>query len=196
MRIDRLATGRTGDGSSGKTHAANIVDHCQPAEYVPELLTGGVRRDLKPLDVLQPESPSFQVNGGLVEWHKWRLRVGFNPREGATLHDVHYDGRSVLYRLVISEMASFSEKEVDLTLTADGRQCHMPTHEIHFHGSKHLTLVTVVQETAPTISPLVAIASVPSRYVQIPASDAKVIHDGWVLVFRWIAHEPGWDGKT
>lgn len=104
MRIDRLATGRTGDGSSGKTHAANIVDHCQPAEYVPELLTGGVRRDLKPLDVLQPESPSFQVNGGLVEWHKWRLRVGFNPREGATLHDVHYDGRSVLYRLVISEM--------------------------------------------------------------------------------------------
>jgi primary-amine oxidase len=112
VRIDRLATGGEGDGLSGKTHAANVVDHCRPAEYVPELLPGGVRKDLKPLDVLQPEGPSFQVNGGLVEWQKWRFRVGFNTREGATLHDVHYDGRSVMYRLAISEMVSFFLKRM------------------------------------------------------------------------------------
>ena len=112
VRIDRLATGGKGDGLSGKTHAANIVDHCRPAEYVPELLPGGVRKNLKPLDVLQPEGPSFQVNGGLVEWQKWRFRVGFNPREGATLHDIHYDGRSVMYRLAISEMVCLSRNNL------------------------------------------------------------------------------------
>ena len=112
VRIDRLATGGKGDGLSGKTHSANIVDHCRPAEYVPELLPGGVRKDLKPLDVLQPEGPSFQVNGGLVEWQKWRFRVGFNPREGATLHDIHYDGRSVMYRLAISEMVCLSRNNL------------------------------------------------------------------------------------
>ena len=102
---------REGDGLSSKTHTANIVDHCRTAEYVPELLPG-VRKDLKPLDVLQPEGPSFQVNGGLVEGRKWRFRFGFNPREGATLHDVHYDGRSLIYRLAISEMVSFSLKNL------------------------------------------------------------------------------------
>jgi primary-amine oxidase len=40
----------------------------------------------------------------LVEWQKWRFRVGFNPREGTTIHDVLYDGRSVFYRLALSEM--------------------------------------------------------------------------------------------
>jgi primary-amine oxidase len=107
VRIDRLATGGKGDGLTDKTHAENIIEHCRTSEYVPELLPGGVRKDLKPLDVLQPEGPSFQVNGGLVEWQKWRFRIGFNPREGATLHDVHYDGRSVMYRLAISEMVNF-----------------------------------------------------------------------------------------
>lgn len=32
------------------------------------------------------------------------LRLGFTPREGAVLHDVRYDGRSVFYRLSLSEM--------------------------------------------------------------------------------------------
>ena len=44
------------------------------------------------------------TDDSLVEWQKWRFRVSFNPREGAVLHDIHYDGRSVLYRLSISEM--------------------------------------------------------------------------------------------
>ncbi|PGH17181.1 hypothetical protein AJ79_01319 [Helicocarpus griseus UAMH5409] len=105
IRVDKLATGGTGDGLAYNTNSANVLDHTRPSEYVPELLDVKLRTDIKPLNVLQPEGPSFQVsNDNLVEWQKWRFRVGFNPREGATIHDVHYDGRSVLYRLSLSEM--------------------------------------------------------------------------------------------
>ncbi|PNS19643.1 Copper amine oxidase 1 [Sphaceloma murrayae] len=105
IRIDRLATGGKGDSLTGQTHSEKILDHCAPAEYVPELLPGGARPDLKKLDVLQPDGPSFSVtDDSLVEWQKWRFRVSFNPREGAVIHDVHYDKRSVFHRLSISEM--------------------------------------------------------------------------------------------
>lgn len=106
IRIERLATGGRDDGIETKTqNEAKILDHCANAEYVPELLPNGTRKDLKTLNVVQPDGPSFKVtDNSLVEWQKWRFRVSFNPREGAVIHDVHYDGRSVLYRLSISEM--------------------------------------------------------------------------------------------
>ncbi|EER27933.1 hypothetical protein D8B26_005949 [Coccidioides posadasii str. Silveira] len=105
VQIQKLATGGTADGLAYDTHQENPVDHCRPAEYVPELADVEYRTDIKPLNIIQPEGPSFKVSGeSLVEWQKWRLRVGFNPREGVTLHDVHYDGRSIFYRLSLSEM--------------------------------------------------------------------------------------------
>jgi primary-amine oxidase len=105
IRVDRPATGGKGDGLLEQTFKRDIIGHCKPSEYVPELLTEGTRADLKPLNVVQPEGPSFRVtNESLVEWQKWRFRVGFNPREGATIHDLWYDGRSVMHRLAISEM--------------------------------------------------------------------------------------------
>ncbi|ETI24058.1 hypothetical protein G647_03427 [Cladophialophora carrionii CBS 160.54] len=105
IRIDRLATGGVEDGLNYGTAGKNVLEHCQPAEYVPELLDTPLRSDLKPLNVLQPDGPSFTVSDdSLIEWQKWRFRVGFTPRECAVLHDVHYDGRSVLYRLSLSEM--------------------------------------------------------------------------------------------
>jgi hypothetical protein len=105
IRVERLATGGRGDELDGKTHEEKILDHCVNAEYVPELLPNGTRKDLKRLDVTQPDGPSFKVtDNSLVEWQNWRFRVSFNPREGAVIHDVHYNGRSVLYRLSISEM--------------------------------------------------------------------------------------------
>ncbi|KAF7958424.1 hypothetical protein EAE96_001972 [Botrytis aclada] len=106
VRIDKLATGGIEDGFEVGTHDKEILKHCKPAEYVPELLENGTRKDMKPINVVQPEGASFTVgeDESLVEWQKWRFRVGFNHREGATIHDVHYDGRSVLYRLSISEM--------------------------------------------------------------------------------------------
>lgn len=105
IRIDRLATGGKGDSLTGKTHNKKILEHCTNADYVPELLPKGTRKDLKTLNVVQPDGPSFKVtDDSLVEWQKWRFRVSFNPREGAVVHDIHYDGRSVMYRLSISEM--------------------------------------------------------------------------------------------
>src|SRR5205823_14243466 len=51
----------------------------------------GVRKDLKPLDIAQPEGTSFKVEGHLVSWQKWNFRVGFNPREGLVLYTVSYN---------------------------------------------------------------------------------------------------------
>ncbi|POR32107.1 Amine oxidase [Tolypocladium paradoxum] len=100
VRIDEPATGGVGDPLTGRTHQIAIVNHCRPAEYVPELLPSGTRRDLKPLTIQQPQGPSFSISdSNLIEWQKWYMRVTFNPREGAVLHDIRYDGRDVLYRL-------------------------------------------------------------------------------------------------
>lgn len=68
----------------------------------------GPRSDLKPLAITQPEGVSFQVSGNEVRWQKWRLRVGFTPREGLVLHLVEYFDqgryRPILYRASLSEM--------------------------------------------------------------------------------------------
>ena len=104
IRVDRLATGGKKDGIYDQTRAERPIDHCQPAEYAPEFLKDRMRKDLKPLNVIQPEGVSFKVTGHLVEWQKWRFRLGFNPREGVVLHDIMYDGRPVFYRLAMSEM--------------------------------------------------------------------------------------------
>ena len=110
IRVDRLATGGKQDGLTDVTYRKRIIDHCRPSEYIPELLSGGLRKDLRPLNVVQPDGPSFETrDDSLVEWQKWRFRVGFNPREGATIHDVHYAGRSVIYRLSVSEMVRLAQ---------------------------------------------------------------------------------------
>lgn len=85
--------------------------------YVPELMLGdennvpvvaALRDDVKPIEITQPEGPSFTVEGHEVRWQKWRLRVGFNAREGLVLHDVGYqDGarlRPIIRRASLSEM--------------------------------------------------------------------------------------------
>ncbi len=67
-----------------------------------------VRTDLKPLEITQPQGPSFIVDGNVVEWQRWRIHVGFTPREGLVLNQIGYhdDGRlrSILYRASMSEM--------------------------------------------------------------------------------------------
>ncbi|MEX0339062.1 MAG: primary-amine oxidase [Arenibacterium sp.] len=63
-----------------------------------------IREDLKPINVVQPEGVSFTLDGNLLKWHDWELRIGFNAREGLTLHDISIAGRPVLYRASIVEM--------------------------------------------------------------------------------------------
>ena len=61
---------------------------------------------MKALNITQPDGPSFRVSDqNLVEWQNWRMRVGFNYREGLVLHNVKYQGRSVLNRASLVEMA-------------------------------------------------------------------------------------------
>jgi primary-amine oxidase len=69
---------------------------------------GPLRTDLKPLEIIQPEGPSFDVDGWEVRWQRWRLRLGFNPREGLVLHTVGYEDagqvRPILWRASVAEL--------------------------------------------------------------------------------------------
>ena len=85
IRVDILPT--------GLESATDVIKPFQlrpPNEYVPEYQK--LRRDLKPLNIVQPEGASFTVTEGegisTLEWQKWHMRIGFNQREGMVLHDV------------------------------------------------------------------------------------------------------------
>jgi primary-amine oxidase len=62
------------------------------------------RTDLKPIDVVQPEGVSFSIQGRRIRWHDWNILIGFNAREGLTLHDISYAGRPICYRASLAEM--------------------------------------------------------------------------------------------
>ncbi len=66
------------------------------------------RADIKPLQITQPEGPSFLLEGNHISWQNWQFLIGFNAREGLTIHDVRYtDGdrvRPILYRASLTEM--------------------------------------------------------------------------------------------
>ncbi|MCK9860523.1 primary-amine oxidase [Paenibacillus sp. ATY16] len=75
--------------------------------YTPDRV-GPLRGGIKPVEITQPEGPSFTINGHEVEWQNWKFRIGFNAREGLTLHTLSYHDqgrdRPVLYRGSLSEM--------------------------------------------------------------------------------------------
>jgi len=92
-------------------------------EYVPKhvperIRAASTREPLKPLLITQPEGPSFTMDGNLLQWQNWSLRIGFNHREGMTLHTVAYrDGdrhRSVAHRMSFAEMiVPYRDSSVD-----------------------------------------------------------------------------------
>jgi len=101
IKVDILPT--------GTDNTIKPVEQYKPRpanEYVSEYQN--LRTDLKPLHVLQPEGASFTVTeqgtSTMLEWQKWRMRIGFNQREGMVLHDVRYDNRTLFYRLSLSDM--------------------------------------------------------------------------------------------
>jgi primary-amine oxidase len=77
--------------------------------YYPEDV-GPARTDLAPIQITQPDGPSFEVDGNLVRWQRWQVRVSLNQLEGLVLHDVAYDDpaagrvRPILHRAALSEM--------------------------------------------------------------------------------------------
>jgi primary-amine oxidase len=75
-------------------------EHNQPA-----------RTDLKPIEITQPEGPSFTIEGQQIRWQRWRLRVSMDQVEGLVLHDIGYEDpaqggrvRPIIHRAAVSEM--------------------------------------------------------------------------------------------
>ncbi|KRR30025.1 hypothetical protein CQ13_14600 [Bradyrhizobium retamae] len=66
------------------------------------------RKDVKPLDVVQKDGPSFTVEGWKVGWQNWSFRVGWTAREGLVLHQISFrDGareRPIIYRASVTDI--------------------------------------------------------------------------------------------
>jgi primary-amine oxidase len=66
------------------------------------------RTGVKPLAITQPEGPSFTLDGNHIAWQNWDCVIGFNAREGLTIHHVRYFNqgrkRPILYRGSLTEM--------------------------------------------------------------------------------------------
>jgi len=78
-------------------------------EYDPRLVAGlRLRQDIKPLDIAQPAGPSFTLDGNLLSWQKWSMRLGFNYREGLVIRTLGYEHggreRKIAHRLSFAEM--------------------------------------------------------------------------------------------
>ena len=91
-----------------------IVDEFElpvPAEsgdYEDPEVRGPLRTGLRPIEITQPDGPSFSLDGTLLRWQNWSMRVGFDAREGLTLHQISIadDGRDrpLIYRASVPEM--------------------------------------------------------------------------------------------
>lgn len=80
-----------------------------PASHDLDPRSIGVQRPApRPLRVLQPEGPSFELRGQEVAWQGWRFRWALHPREGLVLYQVAFEdggrARSILYRGALSEI--------------------------------------------------------------------------------------------
>ncbi|MFC4049920.1 primary-amine oxidase [Actinomadura syzygii] len=87
------------------TGVVPVPDECGNFD---EASVGPPRTSLRPLEITQPDGPSFTVTGHHVTWENWRFRISFNAREGLVLHQLAFrDGgvdRQVVYRASIAEM--------------------------------------------------------------------------------------------
>jgi primary-amine oxidase len=76
--------------------------------YLDADVRGELRTDMKPLHIIQPQGPSFTVKDRVLRWQNWSVRLGFNGREGLTLHEISFNdrgaNRSIIHRASISEM--------------------------------------------------------------------------------------------
>jgi primary-amine oxidase len=80
----------------------------ESGDYVDPAVRGPHRTDLRPIEITQPDGPSFTLDGSLLRWQNWSMRIGFDAREGLTLHQISItdDGRErpLIYRASVPEM--------------------------------------------------------------------------------------------
>ena len=93
-----------------KRKVVKLIDHAKmpiPEEegnFDDPAYVGPQRTTLKPIEITQPEGPSFSVDGDAVSWEGWTFRIGFDQREGLVLHQLALQGRPVIYRASVAEM--------------------------------------------------------------------------------------------
>jgi primary-amine oxidase len=99
----------TVDLTSGRVLNFVDVDRNAPVTRYNADLDPGSNRPLRPapaaLNITQPNGPGFHVDNGEVTWDKWRFRFALLPREGLVIYTAGFDGRPVLYRGSLAEMA-------------------------------------------------------------------------------------------
>ncbi len=80
----------------------------ESGDYRDPEVRGPERTTLKPIEISQPDGVSFSIADDVLSWENWTVRLGFNGREGLTLHHLSYDDdgteRSIIDRASISEM--------------------------------------------------------------------------------------------
>jgi primary-amine oxidase len=71
---------------------------------------GPLREDIAPLVITQPDGPSFTLDGSVLRWQRWSMRISTHPIDGLVLHQIAYDDpaagriRPICYRASLSEM--------------------------------------------------------------------------------------------
>lgn len=116
---DEIPDGRPGpatmdiDEALGFAERKRIPPPMQSFDYLPDLMADDssmppLRKDLKPLHVVQPEGVSYTLRGNEVSWQKWNFHVGFHPRDGLVISTVTYNDageiRPLFYRMSVAEM--------------------------------------------------------------------------------------------
>ncbi|AAY81468.1 primary-amine oxidase [Sulfolobus acidocaldarius] len=78
------------------------------SDYTPERRKDIQVDSLKPIEILQPQGSSVEVNGYEIKWYRWRLRIGYTPREGLVIYDVRYNykgrERQIIYRASVVDL--------------------------------------------------------------------------------------------
>jgi primary-amine oxidase len=99
MELLELEDSRAAEGGAGRPEVMG--------EYAPDLIPMPLR-EVSPLEVSQPDGVSFQLDGRLLRWQNWQLRLGFNHREGLVLHTVGFSDagrlRPIAHRMSFAEM--------------------------------------------------------------------------------------------
>jgi primary-amine oxidase len=80
----------------------------ESGDYDDPAVRGPLREGLRPIEITQPEGPSFTLDGYHLRWQGWSMRVGFDAREGLTLYQISLDDggetRPLIYRASIPEL--------------------------------------------------------------------------------------------
>ncbi|NYI87194.1 primary-amine oxidase [Amycolatopsis endophytica] len=80
----------------------------ESGDYDDPAVSGPARTSQRPIEITQPEGPSFTLDDGLLTWENWQVRLGFDMREGLVLHQLGFTDsgrlRPVVYRASVAEM--------------------------------------------------------------------------------------------